>query len=350
MKIKKLIWLGIVMPIGAFAQNLGTTQGNSMEINSIEGKSFSNTLRNKSWVYRDENGDNWHTMRLHDGISIDGSYLTPKVDTKTWWERDPHDDMQIWGNGANTYMVLKQGKLGIGTVPVYKLSVNSTASAPTLPDLANSITVGTKNANANNKYLGQIGFVSDDEDFTSPKMVAYISGEAAETYSGDTKTASIMRFYTGSSNGTNPVERMVINHQGFVGIGTTAPTEKLSVKGKIRAQEIKVELDNWADFVFDKDYKLPTLEETEAHIKEKGHLPDIPSAAEVAKNGVELGEMNKKLLQKVEEMTLYLIEIKKVNDVQQTQIKAQDEKIRQLSEQISKNKSIQPKNPQSHEH
>jgi len=95
---------------------------------------------------------------------------------------------------------------------------------------------------------------------------------------------------------------------GNVGIGTATPTEKLSVKGKVRAQEVKVEMANWADFVFAKDYVLPTLQETEKHIKEKGHLPGIPSAAEVEENGIELGDMNKKLLQKIEELTLYLIE------------------------------------------
>ncbi|ATP58033.1 hypothetical protein CPT03_16950 [Pedobacter ginsengisoli] len=98
---------------------------------------------------------------------------------------------------------------------------------------------------------------------------------------------------------------------GNVGIGTLAPSEKLSVKGKIRAQEIKVETANWPDYVFAKGYKLPSLKETEKHIAEKGHLPDIPSAEEVKANGVDLGEMNAKLLKKIEELTLYLIELKK---------------------------------------
>jgi hypothetical protein len=105
---------------------------------------------------------------------------------------------------------------------------------------------------------------------------------------------------------------LVINN-GNIGVGTATPTEKLSVNGKIRAKEIKVET-GWADFVFAKAYKLPTLQAIESHIKEKGHLPGIPSAAEVEKNGVELGDMNKRLLQKIEELTLYLIEQKKEID------------------------------------
>lgn len=95
---------------------------------------------------------------------------------------------------------------------------------------------------------------------------------------------------------------------GNVGIGTTEPKEKLSVNGKVRAHEIKVEISNWPDYVFEKSYQLPTLLDTEKHIKQKGHLPGIPSAAEVKTNGVDLGEINAKLLQKIEELTLHLIE------------------------------------------
>ncbi|MNQ47936.1 hypothetical protein D3C85_617950 [compost metagenome] len=64
----------------------------------------------------------------------------------------------------------------------------------------------------------------------------------------------------------------------------------------------------WPDFVFKKEYDLPTLEEVEKHITEKGHLENIPSEDEVLKNGINLGDMNAKLLQKMEEMTLYMIE------------------------------------------
>ena len=85
---------------------------------------------------------------------------------------------------------------------------------------------------------------------------------------------------------------------------------KLQVRGNIRARETKVEATgtNWPDYVFAKDYKLRSLEETERHIKEKGHLQGIPSAKEVKTNGVNLDEMNAKLLEKIEELTLHLIE------------------------------------------
>jgi hypothetical protein len=96
---------------------------------------------------------------------------------------------------------------------------------------------------------------------------------------------------------------------GSLGIGTsTTGTHKLAVEGSIGAREVKVQATGWADFVFKKEYNLPTLEEVETHIKEKGHLENIPNEEEVLKDGISLGAMNAKLLQKIEELTLYVIE------------------------------------------
>ncbi|UJH68659.1 hypothetical protein [Allomuricauda sp. SCSIO 65647] len=100
---------------------------------------------------------------------------------------------------------------------------------------------------------------------------------------------------------------------GNVGIGTSSPDAELAVNGNIHAKEVKVDLIGWPDYVFSEDYDLPTLEEVEKHIKEKGHLINIPSAEEVKANGIQLGEMNKLLLEKIEELTLYMIELKKEN-------------------------------------
>jgi streptogramin lyase len=95
---------------------------------------------------------------------------------------------------------------------------------------------------------------------------------------------------------------------GNVGIGTSLPDEKLSVKGKIRSQEIIVETANWPDYVFDKKYNLPSLKNVEAYINEHKHLQDIPSAKEIEKAGLQLGDVQKKMMQKIEELTLYIIE------------------------------------------
>jgi len=81
--------------------------------------------------------------------------------------------------------------------------------------------------------------------------------------------------------------------------------------GKIISKEVEVKLNVWADYVFNKNYKLLSLSDVEKHIEEKGHLPNVPSAVEVVKNGINLGEMDAKLLEKIEELTLYVIQLNK---------------------------------------
>lgn len=114
---------------------------------------------------------------------------------------------------------------------------------------------------------------------------------------------------------------------GYIGIGTTNPQNKLDVNGTIHSKEVKVDMVGWSDFVFKKEYDLPTLEEVEKHIVEKGHLENIPSEKEVLKDGINLGEMNAKLLQKIEEMTLYMIDQnKQIIDLKYRLEKVEDNK------------------------
>ena len=98
---------------------------------------------------------------------------------------------------------------------------------------------------------------------------------------------------------------------GNVGIGTTNPTSKLTVAGNIASREVKVTVDAGADFVFENNYNLPSLDSVDKFITENKHLPEIASAEEMKKDGINLSEMNIKLLQKIEELTLYMIEMKK---------------------------------------
>jgi hypothetical protein len=109
------------------------------------------------------------------------------------------------------------------------------------------------------------------------------------------------------------INAMSVSPLGDVSIGTNdTKGYKFAVAGNMIAESIKVKLQGtWPDFVFAKTYDRKTLQETEKHIKEKGHLPGIPSAEEVKNNGIDLGEMNAKLLQKIEELTLHLIDQEK---------------------------------------
>ncbi len=102
-----------------------------------------------------------------------------------------------------------------------------------------------------------------------------------------------------------------ITNAGNIGIGTTNPTYPLTVNGTIRSKKVIVNT-GWSDFVFDDDYRLMPLHEVESFIKANRHLPEIPSAKEVEENGVSLGEISSSLLQKIEELTLYTIEQQKV--------------------------------------
>lgn len=102
-----------------------------------------------------------------------------------------------------------------------------------------------------------------------------------------------------------------IQKYGNVGIGTTKPNAKLTVAGNIRAREVKVTADAGADFVFEENYILRPLAEVEQFVKENKHLPEIAPAAEMVKEGVKTGEFQIQLLQKIEELTLYMIAMQK---------------------------------------
>lgn len=121
-----------------------------------------------------------------------------------------------------------------------------------------------------------------------------------------------------------------INGNGNVGIGTANPDFKLTVNGKIKAEEIQVVVDVPADYVFEENYALQPLKEVEAFVKEHKHLPGVPSASEIKEQGWQVGEMNNKLLEKVEELTLHLIELNKMIQSQNQKIENQEKEIIKL--------------------
>ncbi|MFT3870778.1 MAG: hypothetical protein QM715_20185 [Nibricoccus sp.] len=119
---------------------------------------------------------------------------------------------------------------------------------------------------------------------------------------------------------------MSLRDDGNVGIGTTSPSEKLSVNGKIRAKEVIVETTGWSDHVFADSYRLQPLSEVEQHIKTEKHLPGVPSAQEVAEKGVSVGDMQAILLGKIEELTLHVIKQEKrieALELENSQLKGQ---------------------------
>jgi hypothetical protein len=126
---------------------------------------------------------------------------------------------------------------------------------------------------------------------------------------------------------------------GNVGIGTSNISDtsyKLFVNGSIRTKKLKVSQSGWPDYVFDKNYVLPSLKVLECFVKANHHLPGIVSASEVAREGLDVGDNQATLLQKIEELTLYLIDQNKKLEKQTIIIKQQHSDIRKIKKQLQK--------------
>ena len=237
------------------------------------------------------------------------------------------------GNGGPDITITPDGNVGIGTTdPTFNLHIRKTA------------TLGLQNENA---VVGSemASITAGDANVANKAKIVFING-------GDYGESSEIAFYT-SEEYTGNLHKAItiseskrltcfgeaffeegINLQGNVflngywikkhnfgsggiylgsgnnvGIGTDDPDATLDVAGDIICGAIEVmDLGEWKDYVFNEDYNLRSLKETEEFIKQNHHLPDIPSEAEVLENGYNMGEMDAMLLQKIEELTLYIIE------------------------------------------
>lgn len=153
---------------------------------------------------------------------------------------------------------------------------------------------------------------------------SWASGYGHKIYNTDPGTGWTDLRIAARHNSGSWTDMMTFTSTGNIGIGTTNPgTFKLAVEGKIGAREVRVTLQNpWPDYVFHKKYTLLPLSELEKFIHLNNHLPNIPSAQQIKEGGgVDLGDISTKLLEKIEELTLYVIELKKEN----TEIKKQIE-------------------------
>jgi hypothetical protein len=223
------------------------------------------------------------------------------------------------------------GNVGIGTSnPTELFNVNGNAQLDRLR-LGNAVfSVNSRNS-INSFNTGQdpgllTGWIAADfggSDNASDRLVIG-SGFGGRTVIG-----------THNYNLTQWGGDLIINPTGSkVGIGTFEPKEMLSVNGKISATEIKVNGQGAPDYVFEEGYKVATLKEIESYIKANKHLPELPSAKEMERDGMAVGEMNKLLLKKIEELTLHLIEKDKQYDELFNDMKKQASRLRVLEKKI----------------
>jgi len=243
----------------------------------------------------------------------------------------------VWAQSGNN-IHYSGGNVGIGTTdPKTQLHLNKSQISANYPSQTSRGDIFQLYTNINNSFEIGLAGASNTRRSWILSRHSDISGTYGKYYNTlhlqpDTGDKSQYRGIAIGYSANQHIDigtHLAVN--GNVGIGTTNPgVWKLAVNGKIRAKEIKVET-GWADYVFLQDYQLPTLEEVAKHIEEKGHLINIPSAQEVEANGIELGKMNKLLLEKIEELTLYTLE-------QERKLKKQGERLLKLEELLLLNK------------
>lgn len=269
----------------------------------------------------------------------------------------PTGKLQVYDNGRNYYVnraIIGETaeSTGVTFILLHKIYTNAllndsyvsgkiTATRGSTGSWNRKWTVEVNTASAYNTTRGSI--ISYNEPVRLVTLVyggvTYVAAEIANT--------SAMKFisftgYAGGESLTLVYHTAVSNVQlftsfdpvtihGRVAIGTTLPSSSaLTVAGTVVARQVKVTQGAWPDYVFEPGYELPSLREVESYVKVNKHLPDVPSAAEVEKDGLDLGEMNKVLLQKVEELTLYLIDAHQKNKKLEGQVEILEQKMTTL--------------------
>ncbi len=288
------------------------TVGGNMDIwgtiksNSLIGEGYhTDSTSNKSFklVFVDEKGN--FTFQTHAGYPLceppysfawylGGNFISSQLNLNNpdWIGTCNKYPFKMYTYGNERMRITEDGNVGIGTInPKHKLEVKGSISLYNPDDDPNFSLFFARGNGAN---------------YTETWGVQYVLPNQYTTNLGG---LNFWKVY-----GDNFL--LFLADNGNVGISEKAPDHKLCVNGTVKAKEFLCTLDNWhwPDFVFADEYKKMTLNELEKYISLNKHLPGMPSSNEVENNGVNLGEMNAKLLQKIEELTLYIIELNKRNE------------------------------------
>ena len=240
-----------------------------------------------------------------------GNTTTPQAKLHVLADSNENADLLLQSSGSGkTAAIMFQDSNN-------KISVNSSGNM-------------TMNANSFSLTGGNVGIGNT----TTPQAKLHVLADSNENAdlllqsSGSGKTAAIMFQDSNNKISVNSSGNMTMNANSFsltggnVGIGCAANGGyALSVDGGLLSTKVSIkEIEEWPDYVFSEEHELMSLDELEQYIENNSHLPSVPSKAEVLENGIDVAEMNAVLLEKIEELTLYVIELKKQIEQQQNEI------------------------------
>lgn len=274
---------------------------------------------------------------------------------------------QQWlGNTNTTDDIFRTGNVGIGTTqPRSRLDLGLSVGANKGLRVGSYLVLNERETINNASFIGFNCLIDENNvNMFKPDWAgaSYAKGMLMTMESGGQANIDFYGINWGQNSNARYLSEfqhvLRLSTNGNVGIGTTNPgTYKLAVEGRIGTRSIKVTSANWADFVFDEAYSLMSLSETNQYIKRNKHLPNVPSAKEIAENGFVLEEMDALLMSKIEELTLHAInqqqvieELTEENEMNELKLKKLTELVKRLKELESlisnKNVSVQFKTTQ----